>query len=167
MSEKTTRQFGLWQSPITPGSLAEGRRLEAARWDSDGRTLVWLEGRSGRGVLVAQRTVIMGGSAGGFTVLQTMVSHPEAFKASDVYRRRSPVFYADRIRRPLAIFQGDIDQVVPREQSDLIVKALQDNGTPHVYHVYEGEGHGWRQRDTIEHFYRTVDAFLRKHVLFS
>src|SRR5688572_6274681 len=48
------RQFGLWDSPITPRSLAEDKRLEAARWDSDGKTLVWLEGRSGRGVLVAQ-----------------------------------------------------------------------------------------------------------------
>ena len=149
-----------------------------------------------------RRTVIMGGSAGGFTVLQTMVSHPEAFtagvclygvadqfhlaaethkfearyldsllgplpEAADVYRQRSPVRHADRIRRPLAVFQGAIDQVVPREQSDLIVKALKDSGTPHLYHVYEGEGHGWRQRDTIEHFYRSVDEFLRKHVLFA
>ena len=38
---------------------------------------------------------------------------------------------------------------------------------PHVYHVYEGEGHGWRKRDTIEHFYRTVEALLRQHVLFA
>jgi len=54
MTKKTPRQYGLWSSPITPQGLAEDRRLEAARWDSDGRTLVWLEGRSGRGVLVAQ-----------------------------------------------------------------------------------------------------------------
>ena len=54
MAEKTVRQFGLWDSPITPRSLAESLRLDAARWDSDGRTLLWTEGRSGRGVLVAQ-----------------------------------------------------------------------------------------------------------------
>ena len=54
MSEKLSRQFGLWTSPITPKGLAEDRRLEAACWDSDGETLVWLEARSGRGVLVAQ-----------------------------------------------------------------------------------------------------------------
>ena len=50
---KTPRQFGLWDSPVTPASLAEGKRLEAARYAPDG-TLVWLEGRSGRGVLVDQ-----------------------------------------------------------------------------------------------------------------
>jgi dipeptidyl aminopeptidase/acylaminoacyl peptidase len=148
------------------------------------------------------RTVIMGGSAGGFTVLQTMIDHPEAFtagvclygvanqfhlasqthkfearyldsllgplpEAAPRYRQRSPVLHADRIRRPIAIFQGDLDRVVPREQSDAIVEALRRNRTPHPYHVYEGEGHGWRKRETIEHFYRTVESFLRQYVLFA
>ena len=148
------------------------------------------------------RTVIMGGSAGGFTVLETMSQMPEIFtagiclygvanqfhlaaethkfeahyldsllgplpQASRIYRERSPLYHADRIKRPLAIFQGDIDRVVPRQQSDLIVEALKHNGTPHLYHVYEGEGHGWRKTETIEHFYRTVESFLRQYVLFA
>ena len=148
------------------------------------------------------RTVIMGGSAGGFTVLQAMTRHLDAFAAgvclygvadqfhlaaethkfeahyldsllgplpqsAAIYRERSPLGFADRIRRPLAVFQGEIDQVVPRRQSDMIVEALKRNNVPHVYHVYEGEGHGWRKRETIEHFYGAVEAFLRQHVLFA
>lgn len=148
------------------------------------------------------KTIIMGGSAGGFTVLQAMVDHPEAFaagvclygvadqfhlasethkfesryldtmlgplpEAAAVYRARSPVFHADRIRRPLAVFQGAIDRVVPQAQSDMIVEALKRTGTPHIYHVYEGEGHGWRKRETIEHYYKAVEEFLRKYVLFA
>ncbi len=154
------------------------------------------------GQIDPSRAVIMGGSAGGFTVLQAMIDHPEAFtagvclygvanqfhlasethkfearyldsllgplpEAAPRYRQRSPILQADRIRRPIAIFQGDLDRVVPREQSDAIVEALRRNKTPHVYHVYEGEGHGWRKRETIEHFYRTVESFLRQHVLFA
>ena len=88
-------------------------------------------------------------------------------QAAEVYRRRSPVRHADRIRRPVAIFQGGKDQVVPPAQAEAIVAALQRTGTPHLYHVYANEGHGWRQRETIEHFYRTVEEFLRKHVLFA
>jgi len=149
-----------------------------------------------------ERTVIMGGSAGGFTVLQAMTQMPEFFtagiclygvanqfhlaaethkfeahyldsllgplpQASRIYRERSPLYHAGRIKRPLAIFQGDIDRVVPRQQSDSIVEALKQNGTPHLYHVYEGEGHGWRKAETVEHFYRTVESFLRQHVLFA
>ena len=49
------RPYGLWPSPLSPKSLAGDKRLDGARFDSDGQTLVWLEGRSGRGVLVAQR----------------------------------------------------------------------------------------------------------------
>ncbi len=148
------------------------------------------------------RSVIMGGSAGGFTVLHTMTQHPEVFtaginlfgvsdqfhlaaethkfesryldtllgplpEAAAVYRERSPAFHADHIRRPLAIYQGDIDRVVPREQSDMIAEVLKRNGVPHEYHVYQEEGHGWRKRETIEHFYKSVDQFLRKHVIFK
>ena len=54
MTSQTTRQFGLWDSPITSASLAEQLRLGAAYFDSDSASLVWLEGRSGRGVLLAQ-----------------------------------------------------------------------------------------------------------------
>lgn len=153
------------------------------------------------GQIDRQRAVIMGGSAGGFTVLQTMTTHPEAFAAgvclygvadqfhlaaethkfesryldtllgplpaaSQIYRDRSPVRHAEKIRRPLAIFQGEDDRVVPREQSDIIVEALKKSGTPHIYHVYQGEGHGWRKRETIEHFYKTLDDFLRRYVIF-
>src|SRR5438132_2436405 len=50
--DKRTMQYGLWPSPIGPQSLAEGLRLSDVAWDSDGETLVWLEGRSDRGVLV-------------------------------------------------------------------------------------------------------------------
>ncbi len=148
------------------------------------------------------RTVIMGGSAGGFTVLQTMAHQPQAFTsgiclfgvadqfhlasmthkfesryldtmlgplpaAADVYRQRSPVNFADRIRRPLALFQGAEDKVVPQEQSDMIAAALEKSGTPHVYHVYEGEGHGWRKAETIEHFYTAVEKFLREYVIYA
>ncbi len=88
-------------------------------------------------------------------------------EAAPVYRQRSPVLRAEQIRRPLAVFQGDADRIVPREQSDAIVEALRRNGSPHIYHVYEGEGHGWRKRETIEHFYQTVERFLRQHVVLA
>ena len=44
--------FGLWPSPITPRSLADDLRIGDVQWDSDGRHIVWLEGRGSRAVLV-------------------------------------------------------------------------------------------------------------------
>jgi dipeptidyl aminopeptidase/acylaminoacyl peptidase len=88
-------------------------------------------------------------------------------EAASLYRERSPIFFADRIQVPLAVFQGDEDRVVPRHQSDELVKILERQGIPHVYHVYPAEGHGFRKPETIQHYYRTVEAFLRQHVIFA
>jgi dipeptidyl aminopeptidase/acylaminoacyl peptidase len=155
-----------------------------------------------QGRVDARRRVIMGGSAGGFTVLQALVTHPGFFtagvcmygvsnqftlatdthkfeqhyldsllgplpEAAAIYRQRSPIFHADSISDPIAVFQGDIDRVVPRAQSDEIVASLAQRGVPHEYHVYEGEGHGWRKSSTIEAFYTHLDRFLRQYVVFA
>jgi dipeptidyl aminopeptidase/acylaminoacyl peptidase len=155
-----------------------------------------------QGLVDERKRVIMGGSAGGFTVLQSLVAYPGFYtagvcmygvsnqftlasdthkfeeryldtmlgplpEAAAVYRERSPIFHADRISDPIAVFQGDIDRVVPRAQSDEIVESLRRRGVPHEYHVYEGEGHGWRKTETIERFYTSVDRFLRQYVVFA
>ncbi|MCS7248277.1 MAG: S9 family peptidase [Anaerolineales bacterium] len=154
-----------------------------------------------RGLADGEKLVILGGSAGGFTVLKALEDYPSFFKAgiclfgisnhfklaqethkfearyldhllgplpeaAAVYRERSPIYSVDRIRDPLAIFQGEEDAVVPRAQSDEIVESLRRRGVPHVYHVYPGEGHGFRKSETIEHFYKAVEAFLKEYVLF-
>jgi dipeptidyl aminopeptidase/acylaminoacyl peptidase len=84
-----------------------------------------------------------------------------------VYRERSPIFYADKIQDPIAVFQGEEDKVVPKSQSEEIVEALRRNGVPHEYHLYPGEGHGFRKEETIEAFYKAAERFLREYVIFS
>ena len=144
----------------------------------------------------------MGGSAGGFTVLQSLVRDAGLLPGGDlpvrrgepvhargdthkfearyldsllgplpeaaaIYRERSPFFHAHKIKDPIAVFQGEIDRVVPRDQSDEIVASLRSRGVPHEYHVYPGEGHGWRKAETIEQFYAEVSGFLRQYVIYS
>ena len=53
-TSKVSKPFGLWQSPITPAALSQRVGLEELAWDSDGETLVWVESRSDRSVLVTQ-----------------------------------------------------------------------------------------------------------------
>lgn len=154
------------------------------------------------GAAEASQIVIMGGSAGGFTVLEALCRAPGLFRAglclygvtnmftlaadthkfearyldqllgplpeaAAIYRERSPIFHAGLIRDPVAIFQGADDQVVPQAQAESIVAALRRSGVPHEYHLYAGEGHGWRRPETIEAFYRAVEAFLRQYVIFA
>jgi dipeptidyl aminopeptidase/acylaminoacyl peptidase len=147
------------------------------------------------------RLVIKGGSAGGYTVLNTLIRFPGLYKAgicsygvtnlftlamdthkfeerytdslvgplpeaAEKYRAWSPVFHAEAIQDPVAIFQGEEDKVVPPSQSEEIVKALKANGVPHEYYLYPGEGHGFRKSETRRAYYQAIERFLREHVVF-
>lgn len=79
----------------------------------------------------------------------------------------SPAFHAEKIRDPLAVFQGEEDTVVPPSQSGEIAAALARSGVPHLYRLFPGEGHGWRKPETIVSYYTEVEAFLRRFVLFA
>lgn len=155
-----------------------------------------------QGLVNEKLMVIMGSSAGGFTVLKALEDYPGTFKAginlygisnhfgflldthkfeahysdsllgplpdaADIYRERSPINYIDKIRDPLLIFQGENDRVVPRDQSDQVVASLKRRGIPCVYHVYEGEGHGFRKSETIEYYYQAIDRFLKEFVILT
>ncbi len=70
-------------------------------------------------------------------------------EAADEYRRRSPVHHVDRISRPLILFQGLEDPIVPPAQAELMFAALRDRGVPVAYLPFEGEQHGFRKAATI------------------
>lgn len=140
------------------------------------------------------RLAVKGGSAGGLTVLGSLVrggtfragisrygvadlrslatdTHDFEARYLDglvgrypedeaVYRERSPLTHADRIDVPVLILQGDADPVVPPAQSESIRDALAANGVAHRYVLFEGEGHGFRKRETIITVAETELAFL-------
>lgn len=87
-------------------------------------------------------------------------------EAAQKYHDWSPVFHADQIQDALAVFQGKEDKVVSPYQSESIVEQLQANRIPHVYRLYEGEGHGFRKSETILDCYNTMDRFLKQYVIF-
>ena len=66
-----------------------------------------------------------------------------------VYRERSAIQHIESIATPLIIFQGADDMVVAREQAIAIAGALRSRGVAVEYHEFAGEGHGFRQADTI------------------
>lgn len=88
-------------------------------------------------------------------------------EAAEKYHAWSPIFHADQIRDAIAIFQGGDDKVVPVEQSESIVNLLKANKVPHLYKLYEGEGHGFRKKVNLVDFYETIDRFLKQYVIFS
>ena len=75
----------------------------------------------------------------------------------DVYVERSPIHHVEGFDRPLAVFQGLEDEVVPPNQSEMIVDALRARGVPVAYLAFEGEQHGFRQAANIR---RALDGEL-------
>ncbi|MCL4559951.1 MAG: S9 family peptidase [Chloroflexi bacterium] len=88
-------------------------------------------------------------------------------EAAEKYHAWSPIFHAEHIRDPLAVFQGNEDKVVPTNQAETIVAALREHHVPHIYRLYEGEGHGFRRPETWAAHYEDVLSFLKQYVLFS
>jgi len=88
-------------------------------------------------------------------------------EAASRFQAWSPIFHVEKIKDPIAIFQGSEDKVVPPNQSETIVAALKSRGVPHEYHLYEGEGHGFRKSETLVAYYKAVERFLQQYVIFS
>ncbi|MBI2995072.1 MAG: S9 family peptidase [Gammaproteobacteria bacterium] len=65
------------------------------------------------------------------------------------YRALSPIHHLDGFNRPLIVFQGLDDKVVPPAQSESIVRALKDKGVPVAYLPFAGEQHGFRKSENI------------------
>jgi len=75
----------------------------------------------------------------------------------DIYEKRSPIHFPHRLSCPLILFQGLEDEVVPPNQAEMMVEALEAKGLPVAYVPFEGEQHGFRRAQTIK---RTLDAEL-------
>jgi dipeptidyl aminopeptidase/acylaminoacyl peptidase len=75
----------------------------------------------------------------------------------DIYRERSPIHFTDLLSCPLILFQGLEDEVVPPNQAEMMVAALQAKGLIVAYVPFEGEQHGFRRAETIK---RALDSEL-------
>ena len=67
-----------------------------------------------------------------------------------IYLDRSPLFHTEQLNCPVIFFQGSDDKVVPPNQAEAMVNALQAKGVPVAYVEFKGEGHGFRQADSIQ-----------------
>lgn len=95
-------------------------------------------------------------------MLYEMVGNPKS--DSLMLAEVSPVFLVDKIKAPLFVAQGANDPRVNKAESDQIVKALQDRGIAVEYMVKDNEGHGFHNEENRFDFYKSMLAFLDKHL---
>jgi dipeptidyl aminopeptidase/acylaminoacyl peptidase len=77
---------------------------------------------------------------------------------------RSPLFFVDRINKPLLIGQGANDPRVKQAESEQIVEAMRQADKTVEYVLYSDEGHGFARPENRLHFYAVVEAFLAKYL---
>jgi len=103
-----------------------------------------------------------GASYYGIGDLETMVADTHKFESrygdtliantypapKELLYERSAIHFTDRITAPMILFQGLEDKIVPPNQAEDMVKALQAKGLPYAYLAFEGEQHGFRKAET-------------------
>jgi len=85
-------------------------------------------------------------------------------KDEAMLRANSPLFHADKIRRPLLVLQGQNDPRVIKPESDEIVEAVKKNNVPVQYVVFADEGHGFTKKANEIRAYSATLEFLDKYL---
>ena len=77
---------------------------------------------------------------------------------------KSPLFFANQIKKPLMVLQGANDPRVLKVESDEIVEAVKKNNVPVEYVVFDDEGHGFVKKENQIEGYSAILNFLNKHL---
>ncbi len=89
--------------------------------------------------------------------------YPEEMK--ELMDRASTHHSLHKIKTPLLIMHGAEDKRVPPEESEQVAAIMQQNGLPHEYVVYPGEGHGFRKREHRIDCYTRMLGWFRTYML--
>lgn len=90
------------------------------------------------------------------------IGDPE--KELEHLRATSPLFHAEKIRRPLIVLQGANDPRVIKPESDEIVEAVKKNNVPVEYIVFDDEGHGFSKKANELRANKAILQFLEKRL---
>lgn len=82
----------------------------------------------------------------------------------DRHHAISPLFHADKIKKPVLIVQGANDPRVLQVESDEMVAAIRKNNVPVEYILFSDEGHGFRKKANRITASDAYVNFLKKHL---
>jgi len=77
---------------------------------------------------------------------------------------RSPLFFVDKIQKPLLIGQGANDPRVKQSESDQIVNAMREKNIPVTYVLYPDEGHGFARPENRMSFNAVTEIFFSQYL---
>ncbi|TNY18223.1 peptidase S9, prolyl oligopeptidase, partial [Rhodotorula diobovata] len=153
-------------------------------------TIACVEHLVKEGKVDKEKVAITGGSAGGFTVLAALTDSKVftagcssygisdlALLADDTHKFESNYlfkllggtpsevpqnYHAAQITAPLLLLQGSEDRVVPPAQAQVMLDRVRGNGGVAEMIIFEGEGHGFRQKENRKRAMETELDWYRK-----
>lgn len=176
------RLKGAW-GIVDVDDCANGAKYLAEQGKVDGDRLVIAGGSAGGYTtlcaLTFRDTFKAGASYYGVSDLKALAEDTHKFESryldgligayperADLYDERSPISAVDRLSCPVIFFQGDEDRIVPPNQAEMMVNALERKGLPVAYVLFQGEQHGFRKAENIKraldgefYFYSQVFRF--------
>ena len=168
-----TRLNGNW-GVVDVDDCINAARFLVDQGSADGNR-VWITGGSAGGFtvllsLTKRDFYDAGASQFGIGDLELFVKETHKFEAhycdtlvgpyperADLYRDRSAVHFADSLKRPVILFQGLEDKIVPPSQAEEFVAVCEKKKLPYAYVAFEGEQHGFRKKENIR---RSIEGEL-------
>ncbi|KAK3359634.1 peptidase S9 prolyl oligopeptidase active site-containing protein [Lasiosphaeria hispida] len=83
----------------------------------------------------------------------------------ELFKARSPLFHAESITAPLLLVHGDVDTIVPVEQSKEIKRKIEKRGGDVDLIVLEGEGHMFKRAESWQTILVEGEKWWRKTLL--
>ena len=156
---------GQWGIADVEDAVAAARYL-AGRGDVDPDRLMIRGGSAGGftvlSALAHHEVFAAGASRYGVADLEALATDTHKFEsryldtlvgpwpeAQAIYDERSPINHVDQLSAPMIVLQGDEDAIVPPNQSEMIVEALERKGVPVAYLLFAGEQHGFRKAENV------------------
>jgi len=77
---------------------------------------------------------------------------------------QSPLYFTDRITKPLLISHGALDTNVPRKFSDDFVAEMKRHEKPVTYVLYPDEGHDYQRKENWISLFAVAERFFHEHL---
>ena len=159
--------------PLTRGSLGFGQKFAAAKSTPNdlADAARWAVAQ---GFVDPKRVCVMGTDLGGYAALQASAFDAEAFRCGVVWAAvfeapgapsiATALSAAARIKNPLLMAHGRVDNRVPIEHGRQMWDALKSHNAPVEWIEYPQDGHGWALPETQVDWWTRVEGFLARSI---
>jgi dipeptidyl aminopeptidase/acylaminoacyl peptidase len=146
----------------------DGKRVGIGGWSNGGFLSAWAITQTNR-----FKAAMIGAAITDWHGMHAQSNIPDAdvlllaadpLENPEVYRRCSPLTYANRVTTPALILHGEDDPAVPVAQAYTFYRALKERKVPVECVIYPRAGHGMSERDHLRDVYERHIGWFERYV---